>query len=114
MKTLITSLILIFTFGLIPAVNAQKSVDTVQIKTSAQCEQCKKRIEKGLSYEKGIKSSNLDVETKIVTVIYKAKKTSPEKIRMAISKIGYDADDVKADPKAYDKLPDCCKKGGMD
>jgi hypothetical protein len=43
-------------------------------------------------------------------VTYKKSKTSPEKIRKAISKVGYDADDVTADPKAYSKLDACCKK----
>jgi len=48
----------------------------------------------------------------VLTVEYKLGKTSPEKIRTAVSKIGYDADDVVADPKAYEKLPECCKKDG--
>lgn len=26
-----------------------------------------------------------------------------------VSQLGYDADDIKADPKAYAKLPKCCK-----
>jgi len=84
--------------------------EVVKIKTSSQCEDCKARIEEALAFEKGVKKSELDLETHIVTVSYKIGKTSPEKIRKAISKAGYDADDVKADPKAYGKLPACCKK----
>ena len=38
-------------------------------------------------------------------------KTSPEEIKEAISKLGYDADEVKADSAAYNKLPSCCKVG---
>jgi len=60
--------------------------------------------------EKGIKYVELDDETKIVTVEYRTAKTNPDEIRKAISKIGYDADDVEADPIAYEKLPACCKK----
>jgi len=30
-------------------------------------------------------------------------------IRAAISKLGFDADNVKADPTAYEKLDGCCK-----
>jgi periplasmic mercuric ion binding protein len=82
----------------------------VKIKTSAICGQCKQRIEHDLAFEKGVVSSNLDVKTKIVTVIYKPKKTDAEKIKTAISKIGYAADDIKADEKAYNKLPECCQK----
>ena len=84
--------------------------ETIKIKTSSQCYDCKERIEEALAFEKGVKSSTLDLETKIVTVSYKAGKTTPDKIRKAISKVGYDADEVKADLKAYGKLPACCKK----
>ena len=83
--------------------------DTLQIRTSAVCEQCKERIESDLSFEKGIKSSNLDLKSKIITVIYNPNKTDKQKIREAITKIGYDADSLKADSKSFNKLPDCCK-----
>ena len=92
------------------AVNAGPVIDSLQIKTSSQCDMCKERIEEALAFEKGVKSSELDLETKVVTVSYRASKTTPEKIRKAISKVGYDADDVAADGKAYEKLPACCKK----
>jgi len=84
--------------------------DTVWIKTSAQCEICKETIEKALAYERGVLASDLDLKTKQVRVIYQPAKTTPEKIRKAISMSGYDADEVMADPKAYRRLPRCCKK----
>jgi len=88
----------------------KKNYEEVQIQTSAVCGMCEERIEHDLAFEKGVKSVVLDNETKIVTVGYSPKKTNPDKIRQAISKIGYDADDVAADPIAYEKLPGCCKK----
>ena len=84
--------------------------DTVKIHTSAVCETCKEALEKDLSFEKGVKSSDLDLVSKDITVVYDADRTNPEKIRLRISKVGYDADDVKKDPKAFKRLPDCCKK----
>jgi copper chaperone CopZ len=84
--------------------------ETIRIKTSSQCDMCKEKIEEALAFEKGVKKAELDVETQICTVTYKKGKTTPEKIRKAISKAGYDADDVAADPKAYAKLDACCKK----
>lgn len=89
-----------------------KSLVEVEFQTSAQCGDCKERIEKNMSFEKGVKYVNLDLETKKVTIKYRADKTTEEKLKTAISKIGYDADDVEADPKAYAKLPACCQKGG--
>lgn len=84
--------------------------DTLRIQTSAQCEMCKKSIESDLSFVKGVKKSSLDMETKVITVIYNPEKTNPEAIRKSISESGYDADSVAADTKAYKRLPDCCKK----
>jgi hypothetical protein len=45
-----------------------------------------------------------------ITVTYNPKKTSSEEIRKSISLYGFDADSVKADPVAYNKLDECCKK----
>lgn len=113
MKTLqILSFLVVFAFAA-QAGFAQKTAE-IQIKTSAQCGMCKDRIEKAMAYERGVKSATLDLESKVLTVSYKTKKTSPEKIRKAISQTGYDADEVPADPQAYEKLPACCKKGGHD
>lgn len=85
----------------------------IKIMTSAVCGSCKTRIEKNMAFEKGVTNAVLDLKTKIVTITYKPSKTDPDKLRLALSKIGYDADDVKADTTAYEKLPACCKKGGM-
>jgi periplasmic mercuric ion binding protein len=90
---------------------AEKNLE-IKIKTSAVCGMCKDKIEQGLAYEKGIKDISLDVETKIVTVKYNPAKITPDAIRKAISRLGYDADEVLADKTAYDKLPKCCKKDG--
>lgn len=83
---------------------------TAQFKTSAVCDMCKARIEKSLAYEKGVQSASLDVPSKVLTVTYRADKTTPEALRTAVQKTGYDADDVTADARAYNRLPDCCRK----
>ena len=93
---------------------SQSTSDTVSIHTSAQCGTCKKKIEHDLAYVKGVKTAVLDLVTKNVVVVYNPAKTSPQKIREAIARSGYDADVVLADPKAYNELQQCCKKGGHD
>jgi mercuric ion binding protein len=113
----IATLILITIFALGSSnLRAQKAkkTETIIIKTSSQCGMCKATIEKAMAYEKGIVSSSLNVETAELTVKYKTVKTTPEKIRIAISMTGYDADEIKANKKAYDNLPGCCQVGGMD
>jgi periplasmic mercuric ion binding protein len=91
--------------------NKTANIQTIQIKTSAICEMCKETIEKAASKESGVKKATLDVKTKICTVQYDNTKTTPEKIRLAISNSGYDADEVKANKTAYNKLSPCCKAG---
>ena len=63
-----------------------------------------------MAFEKAIVKSVLDLETKKLTVNYKLGKTTPEKIRKALNDLGYDADESLANMKAYEKLPNCCKK----
>ncbi len=92
----------------------QSPTDTVTIHTSAQCSTCKKKIEHDLAYVKGVKTAVLNLDTKNVIVVFNPDKTNPDKIRQAISRSGYDADVVLADPKAYKELLECCKKGGHD
>ncbi len=103
----LVSILLLFAVS----VKAQDTASVLKVKTSAVCKMCKKTIETALASEKGIKKSELDVKSKIVTVNYNSKETTPEKIRKAIAEAGYDADDVSADPKAYKKLEKCCQKG---
>ena len=92
-------------------VNAKKNYEEVQIQTSAVCGMCEERIEGNIAYEKGVKEVELDDKTKIVTIGFDPRKNSADDLRLAISKLGYDADDVPADKEAYDKLPACCQKG---
>jgi copper chaperone CopZ len=72
------------------------------------------RLEDGLNYMKGVIFAEFDLASRNVTVKYNPKKTTPEALKKTISNLGYDADEVKADPQAYEKLPSCCKTGGME
>ena len=95
---------------------AQSRVDKININASIycdhcnQCESCGKRLENAVYSLKGIKRVEVDEKNKTVNVVYNPAKVTLEKIREAIAKVGYDADDVKADPSAYAKLDECCKR----
>jgi len=108
----IISVLLLSAFLVSTSAFAQKKIEEIRIKTSAQCEMCKTRIETAMAYEKGVVKSNLDLETKDLIVTFKTSKTSPENIRKALNELGYDADETTANPIAYEKLPPCCKKPG--
>lgn len=102
--------ILFFSFSGKTIAQEQKKEETITIKTSAVCSMCKERLESNMAFEKGVKEVQLDIKTKNLTVTYKTSKTSPEKLKTAVTLIGYDADEMPADSKAYEKLPACCKK----
>lgn len=112
MKTISKIIVLMLTLFIVSNTNAQNinKITQVKIKAPVQCEMCKSKIEKNIGYEKGVKNVSVDLTVKEVTIEYNPEKTNPENLRLAISKLGYDADDVAADPKAYKKLPKCCKK----
>jgi mercuric ion binding protein len=89
----------------------KKQLVTIEIQTSAICGQCKERLEHEMAFEKGVKFVELDNDTKILTIKYKEGKNTKENLKVAITKIGYDADDLIADQEAHDALPKCCQKG---
>ena len=93
-------------------VNAWAQKETVNILTSASCFEgacCKERIEEEMQFTRGVTAVDLDIESQVLTVTFKTKKTDADKLRKAISLIGYNADDVKASKKAHDNLPSCCQ-----
>jgi copper chaperone CopZ len=106
-KTLFAALAVLFVFAI--SANVFAEVKYAKIKTSATCADCKTRIETATKDLSGVLDSQLDLETKVVTVKYDSDKTSTDKIRKSISYAGYQADDMAADKKAYAKLPGHCK-----
>ncbi len=110
MKNILAIAILFFTMG-VSAQSENSKSDTVTIQTSAVCEMCVATIEKGYAYEKGVKSSSVDLDSGTVTVIYNPKKTDEETVRTALTNMGYTADENDPNIKAYDNLHPCCKAG---
>ncbi len=113
MKTLKSFLVLVLAASFSFAGQGQdkgKNTEEIKIKTSSVCNMCKKTIEKSMAYEKGVKSAILDVDSQVLTVAFFPNKTNPDKLRQAVTMTGYDADQVPANDRAYNKLEDCCKK----
>ena len=118
MKDIFKTLLIVLTailFTNTASAQKQKTVETAVIKTAIYCDHCKAcescggRLEKSLLKEKGVQMITLDDEAMTIKVVYNTKKTDITKIKTAISRLGYDADDVKADPVAYEGLDGCCK-----
>ena len=110
MKRLIISVLICITNLTFGQTN-NKKIETVKIQTSAVCHMCEELIiHKNLAFEKGVKYAEMNVKTGLLTVNYRKDKTSVLQLRNLISKLGYNADSVKADPVAYENLHFCCKK----
>jgi copper chaperone CopZ len=107
MKTILLSFFLLTTQLLF----SQKPI-VVKIQTSAQCGDCKERIESKLNQTKGVVYAELNSETKVVEVKFKESKTNLDAIKGVIVSIGYDADDQKANVEAQKALPLCCQPVG--
>ncbi|MEG2103363.1 MAG: heavy-metal-associated domain-containing protein [Flavobacterium sp.] len=109
-KILILALVAIV--GLTATAQTSKTANetqTVMIQTNGVCKHCEDLFKEKVPFFKGVKDYSYDAKTSKMTITYDAKKTSPEVLRAQISKLGYDADGVKADAAAREKLPACCK-----
>ncbi len=85
---------------------------SVDIHSNAVCDMCQTTIQTEMLYVKGVQTVKVDLETNTIHVDYKANKTDPDKLRQAISKLGYMADNVMPDAEARKALPDCCQAEG--
>lgn len=63
----------------------------VTFDVSMTCENCKKRIEKNIAYEKGVTDMKVDLPSKTVMVEFKENKTDTVKLKQAFEKLGYEA-----------------------
>ncbi len=96
-------------------VSAQKTNQKAVIKTTLDCDHCKECETCGLKFKteilkiKGVRSYELDDKAMIFTIYYNAKKTDLQAIKVAISELGYDADEIKATSEGIASLDGCCK-----
>lgn len=106
-KIIVVVFLMTAIFGCRPA---QKLESTIISAKTMVCGKCAKTIEKAVYRVEGVKDVSVDVEKKLVEVKYVPAQTNVQTLEMAITDVGYDANDKQRDPAAYDKLDACCKK----
>lgn len=115
------SRILTFVFALVVAVGAAgfvgcssetEATNTVVKLPTLQCGACENTVSTALKAVDGVKDVKVDLKNKSAQVSFVANQATVSKIEDAVVNVGYAANDKKADPKAYEKLPECCKVGG--
>lgn len=95
MKTkLIALLSAILLFGGL-SLNAQdkkkNSKEEITYDVSMTCDNCKRRIEKNIAFEKGVSDLKVNLSNKTVWLQYQPNKTDTAKLKKAIEKLGYTA-----------------------
>lgn len=102
-KIFVISFILMLSAGFtLNAQNVKTDKETVVFEVSMTCENCQKRIEKNIAFEKGVTDMKVNLENKTVTIVFKKSQTTVEKLQEAIKKLGYEVT-VKTDKKETKK-----------
>ena len=93
-----------------PVLAQKKGIQKAVIHTpGVLADACKTSIDNFLVHEYGVSSVKADYRRHTVTVVWYTDRTNIENIKTALANMGYDADDVKAEPDAYKRLSPACK-----
>ena len=76
------------------------------------CGSCAKTIQKAIYGVEGVKDVDVDLKKKSAVVVFVAERTNIGVIEEAVTDAGYDANNRKRNPDAYEKLDKCCKIDG--
>lgn len=67
----------------------KKETKTVTFNVGLHCQNCVKKVKENISFEKGVKALDVNLEKKTVTVTYDPAKTDEATLKKAIEKLGY-------------------------
>lgn len=81
----------------------QKNTEEVTLSVSMSCQKCKEKIEKNISFEKGVKDMDIDLEKKTVKIKYDPRKTNADNLEKAIGKLGFNCEKNTCDQNTGDK-----------
>ena len=117
MKKLLFAMLLV---GAVSAANAQVMQAKAQWATLSvpqlKCWECKDRLDKYLTREKGptddagIMKWAINMTSGTIRIQYVPDRINLDAIKTAINNAGFDVDDTKATPDSYGKLPPICKR----
>jgi len=71
--------------------------EEVVFDVSLHCENCKKKVEKNIPFEKGVSNLKVDLPGKTVMVQYNPAKTNKEKLQKALTDLGYEVKEHQPD-----------------
>ena len=96
----------VFAFSTAYAQKVQKNTkETVTFIVNMECDNCVKKIEKNIAFEKGVTDLQCDLSTHTAKVTYQTDKTTAEKLIAAFKKIGYTAEPNKEEAPKPSSAP---------
>ena len=78
-----------------------KEVKEVTFNVHLHCENCVKKVQENISFEKGVKGLDVCQGHQTVTVKYDPAKTSEETLKAAIEKLGYEVKGTAAPEEVH-------------
>ena len=93
-KIIMICLMAVIGFGVSNAMAQKKQVElkTTVFQTAVDCENCAKKVDNSIPYQKGVKEVKVDVSTQTVTVTYDVAKTNDEALLKAFKKVKVNAE----------------------
>ena len=82
-------------------VKKTKEFKEVTFSVHLHCENCVKKVQENISFEKGVKALDVCQGHQTVTVKYDPAKTSEETLKAAIEKLGYEVSGVVAPEEVH-------------
>jgi copper chaperone CopZ len=76
-------------------VDKKKKTEEVTFSVNMTCDNCKAKIERHISWEKGVKDLKVNLDKKQVTVKYDPAKTTEEKLEKAITNLEFTCEKTK-------------------
>ncbi len=102
MRVFLITVLLMLGAGLSLSAQSKKTVndkEKVVFDVSMTCENCQKRIEKNIAFEKGVTDMKVDLAKKTVEIEFKKSQTTADNLKAAIEKLGYEVKVHSNEPK---------------
>lgn len=79
-----------------PVKKAKAEIKEVTFEVHLHCNNCVKKVQENIAFEKGVKDLRVSLENQTVWVKYDSSKTNEETLEKAIQKLGYEVKGKKA------------------
>jgi copper chaperone CopZ len=95
-------------FAFMAAQWAQAQKESISFRVEGVCGMCEDRIEGALDVP-GVVVADWDLETKMLSVVYRSKKITEQELHDLVHAVGHDTSAGKATDDEYAGLHGCCK-----